>query len=231
MLNLILKIIVPPEEPFMRLWIKIPVLTLLVSVLGFAQKDATTRSLSGLKALEVLIEKLDPDIERDGLSREQLRTDIELRLRRAGIRLADDTPFEGVSVLDPYQEFRDKVSSLVAQSQSFDAQEKEKLIGTLVHLTFGTRKQIATLYLNVNTIKEDGRRFQVYSVELAVHQDALLDRDKDRFVPNAVTWERAPLGFVGARINAPQHIRQVVADLVDQFINDYLSVNPPGASK
>jgi len=48
---------------------------------NFGEKD----SLTGIKAISVVIEKLDSDAEAAGLSGEQLQTDVELRLRKAGI--------------------------------------------------------------------------------------------------------------------------------------------------
>ena len=44
-------------------------------------------SLRGLKGVEVLIELVSKDIENDGLTRMQLQTDVELRLRKAGVRV------------------------------------------------------------------------------------------------------------------------------------------------
>jgi hypothetical protein len=43
-------------------------------------------TLKGIAAIVVLVESLKPDAERDGLSRDQLQTDVELRLRKAGIK-------------------------------------------------------------------------------------------------------------------------------------------------
>lgn len=45
-------------------------------------------SLRGLKGIYVLIENLPPDIEeKGGLTKDQIRTDIELKLRLAGIKV------------------------------------------------------------------------------------------------------------------------------------------------
>jgi hypothetical protein len=215
MLNLISKIHCP-EEPFMRLWIKIPVLTFLLPLLASAEKSVDTKLLSGLKAVEILIESLNPDTERDGLSSEQLRTDVELRLRRAGINLLDDLPLPGDMKTAP------------------DVQNKEawdKWVSTELAKS-SDRLQYALLYLNLSLLKDrDALGLTVFNVMLQVRQEAALRRNREMYVPHAVTWERAQLGFFGARFNAQQYLRQVVADLVDQFINDYLSVNPPGASR
>ncbi|OFV80454.1 MAG: hypothetical protein A2Y78_03875 [Acidobacteria bacterium RBG_13_68_16] len=44
-------------------------------------------SLKGITSLQALIEPVQPDAERDGLPTSQLEADIELRLRRAGIKV------------------------------------------------------------------------------------------------------------------------------------------------
>lgn len=45
------------------------------------------RVLVGLKGVGVLVENIRPDAERLGLTRDQITTDVELRLRKAGIRV------------------------------------------------------------------------------------------------------------------------------------------------
>ena len=43
--------------------------------------------LRGLQGCEVVVENLRPEIERGGLTREQLQTDMELKFRMAGIKV------------------------------------------------------------------------------------------------------------------------------------------------
>ena len=55
------------------------------------------KALVGLKGVEVLVEGMQPEAERLGLTRAQIQTDVELRLRKAGIRVLtekerDETP-------------------------------------------------------------------------------------------------------------------------------------------
>jgi hypothetical protein len=68
-------------------WLALLVLVLLllpnVSQAGKRQQEA----LRGLKSLIVLVEEINPEAERLGLSRTQLKTDVELRLRKAGIKV------------------------------------------------------------------------------------------------------------------------------------------------
>jgi hypothetical protein len=51
-----------------------------------------------------------------------------------------------------------------------------------------------------------------------------LDRDPSIKIFAATTWDVAELGTVG-RVNL-RSIRERIKDLVDMFINAYLSVNP-----
>jgi len=57
---------------------------LCITSVGMAQ-SAAIKSLSGLKGVEVLIEDLSSDTKREGFTKGQLQTQVELRLRRSGI--------------------------------------------------------------------------------------------------------------------------------------------------
>ena len=53
---------------------------------GSATDNIWTSSLQGLKEVYVEVEPLDPAIEKAGLTRKQLQTDVELELKKAGIK-------------------------------------------------------------------------------------------------------------------------------------------------
>jgi hypothetical protein len=44
-------------------------------------------TLAGLTGLDVIVDDMNPNAERDGLAKSALQTDVELRLRHAGIRV------------------------------------------------------------------------------------------------------------------------------------------------
>jgi hypothetical protein len=69
-----------------RAWLPI-VLLLALSSQGFAQDTRDTDGLRGLAGVAVRVTGLKQEVERDGLSKAQLQTDVELRLRKAGIRV------------------------------------------------------------------------------------------------------------------------------------------------
>lgn len=57
---------------------------------GQTAQEVTRKPLVGLKSFRVIIEDLDRDAISDGLTLQQLRTDAELRLRKAGITVKDE---------------------------------------------------------------------------------------------------------------------------------------------
>jgi hypothetical protein len=63
------------------------VLALYWPTVGFSFTADKRDTLRGLREISVLIEYLPDDLEREGLNREQLRRDIEVRLRQAGLHV------------------------------------------------------------------------------------------------------------------------------------------------
>ena len=49
--------------------------------------ETNRHSLRGLTGVGVQVEELDPEASRDGLTKKAIQADVELRLRRAGIRV------------------------------------------------------------------------------------------------------------------------------------------------
>ena len=59
-------------------------------------------TLKGLKAVNLTVERIDPEAEKDGLTKSQLQTDVESRLRQAGIsvdHLSDEYLYVDVNTL------------------------------------------------------------------------------------------------------------------------------------
>jgi hypothetical protein len=143
--------------------------------------DETARStLKGLRVLKVVVENLPEYAERDGLVRDTVQTDVELKLRQAGITVSSDA---------------------------------------------SVRSQ-ATVYVNVNPLKLSGPSsgLYAYSVSLELTQPVRLIRDPGVWAV-ASTWKaRGSVGTVGG--GNLSRIRDSVRDATDEFINDYLAVNP-----
>jgi len=54
---------------------------------GSAQTSRNVEALRGLKGVGVMVEDINPDVEQYGLTKSQAQTDVELRLRKAGIKV------------------------------------------------------------------------------------------------------------------------------------------------
>ncbi len=77
------------SSPRARLTFALLTLLLLgLPVLAWPGDDPFDRAtLKGITTIRVVVDNLDPEAERDGLTKDQLQTDVELRLRKAGIRV------------------------------------------------------------------------------------------------------------------------------------------------
>ncbi len=53
----------------------------------FSQYDSNFIHLRGFDSLLALVERLDPDLEQAGLTRQQIQTDVEIKLRKAGFKV------------------------------------------------------------------------------------------------------------------------------------------------
>jgi hypothetical protein len=146
--------------------------------------DATRATLRSVQGLSVFVETFGPDMQQGGLSKQQLTTDTELRLRQAGIPVLPQANVPGVP-------------------------------------------GAAFLYLDLNIIRVGEFPIVAYSVSVSVHQAAFLASDSSSAL--VATWDVRAVGNAGfQRLSS---IRSNVQDLVDQFINAYLSVHPrPAAS-
>lgn len=138
-----------------------------------ADGEENRQSLMGIKGVKVLVEDSEsPDAIADGLTQDQLQTDVELRLRKAGVTIVKD-------VGAPY------------------------------------------LYVAINPIK-DSTGLYAYSCAVELHQKAVISNGMKLYT---ATRSVSTAGMVG-RLNMSKYIREVVGDMVDKFLNAYLSANP-----
>jgi len=83
------------------MWVGISTLVLwgVIIISGtFAQaEEQRVASLRSLTGVAVTVEAMDPEAERDGLTSTQLQTDVELRLRNAGIQILPDVKNQDAS--------------------------------------------------------------------------------------------------------------------------------------
>jgi hypothetical protein len=74
----------------MRDWVVKAVVAMVVLLLLPGVSHALTlsqKALVGLRGVEVIVENMQPEADRRGLNRNQIQTDVELRLRKAGVRV------------------------------------------------------------------------------------------------------------------------------------------------
>lgn len=72
----------------------------------FSQYPSQVKTLAGFDTLKVVVEDLTPQMEQAGLTVEQIQTDVEIKLRKAGFKVKDKD-----AVFDPYIYLYTKVSS------------------------------------------------------------------------------------------------------------------------
>lgn len=138
-------------------------------------------SLTGLKEISVAVEDLSNFATEEGLSEQQLKTDAELKLRLAGIKVVP---------LD----------------------ERLKIPGAPV------------LYININVNKFDEPDYYAINIAVSLVQEVTLTREPS-IKQLASTWNIN--GLTGASLHGmPNHVRNTLKKVLDQFLNAYLAVNP-----
>ena len=71
--------------------IVLTVALLILAVPAWGQDGAAQRAtLKGITIVEVVVEAMDPNAERDGLTHSELQTEVEARLRQAGITVGSN---------------------------------------------------------------------------------------------------------------------------------------------
>ena len=139
------------------------------------------KGLKGLGGVRVQIDKLPSVATQDGLYEDQLKTDVELRLRKVGIRVLS---------------------------------EEERL------------KEPGKPYLSVTTlVAKNETGVYAVSVHAEILQYVLLDRDRLLGVTAGSTWSHGVVINVVAN-KMPTAVRSYLGDIVDVFINDFLTANP-----
>jgi hypothetical protein len=130
-------------------------------------------TLKGITEVAVVVEDPGADAIKDGLTIDQLQTDVELRLRKAGIKVSKE--------VSPY------------------------------------------LYVNAHLLKSTTYPgLYAYHCEVSFQQRVTVMANG--VVAYAATWSTGGIGIVGQA--DMKTVRDDVGDLVDSFLNAYLSVNP-----
>ena len=139
------------------------------------------RSLVSVKSIYVLVEGLKENTKSGGLTEEQLKTDIELKLQLAGI----------------------KVNSREESLASKDG---------------------AHIYVNINTFGDKGSPFIMYNASVVFTQRVTVLRSPFTTV-FGTTWSKGAVG-IRSKSKFPETAQKAVKELMDLFLNDYLTANP-----
>ncbi len=147
-------------------------------VLGF-DDEWSRETLRGIKGVRVVVGPIRPEIEKTGLTRSQIQTNVELKLRMAG-----------VSVWSP----------------KYPVKRHEQY-------------EWGQLYVFADILRIWSGAY-VYVLQLEVTQFTHLARNKK--IAMAATWSKGTYGID----EDLDKVRSTAKDLVDSFINAWLSVNP-----
>ena len=106
--------------------------SVLSPLVGQGHDEASRATLVGLTGVYVLVENIPDEAQRDGLDTTQIRTDVELKLRQAGITVL--TQQEGLSTAAaPYLYVNVQVLKNPAKFYAFSADVELRQRVTLVH--------------------------------------------------------------------------------------------------
>lgn len=141
--------------------------------------ELTRGSLRDINTVLVLVEDFSNGAKVLSLSKDSIQTDVELKLRLAGMHVA---------TLEEWSE----VPSKDVPGQTG---------------------------LDVSVILTDDAKAAF--IEVSLYQNVVLSRN-GQVVLGATTWRKGIL----RTIPTAQVIRDIVKDIVDQFLNDWLAVNP-----
>ena len=156
------------------------VIVMILLFSSAAQASMGKESLKGLKGVMVDVEEIASNIEKDGLKRNSIQTDVKKKLRKAGIKV-------------------------------LTKKEKQKTPG------------MPWLYVSISSGKISPRLY-AYTMRLELIQSVALVRNT-RILCNASTWKSSEKIGAVDETNV-KSLRYSLLDLVDEFIFDYLFVNP-----
>ena len=138
--------------------------------------DGSRETLKGLKTLAVRVAINNEVLP---ITEKNIRTDVELKLRREGITIVD---FETLNHVDD-----------------------------------------ALLYVEIYIVKSEYLLYG-FSIKTEVYQNVTIPRLDNNDNYFASTWSMIFTGLAGE--NNTVFIRDTIKDIIDQFLNAYLSVNP-----
>ena len=184
---------------------------------SFNTKDV----LTGVEGVEVVVENLPAVVEKYGLRKQDLQTDIEQQLRQRRIVVikepqANSPPKENV-------EQAQEPNEILMQMASTESDESFLLDVRAYLQQRQPRSAAAILDVSINAVAEPTVGFASYSIHVQFVQTVVLLRPEPRR-SLAATWQTATVGYVS--LGEFKDLGTRVQDAVNEFINDYIEANP-----
>lgn len=88
-----------------------------------------------------------------------------------------------------------------------------------------SKGRIPYLYIRVHPLKLRHDRGYAYNVSVELKQSVNLVRASSFISHTATTWDRSAIA-VGPTATMTKHVREILENLLDEFLNIYLAVNP-----
>ncbi len=181
------------------------VLAAVLSIFPSPSHGDTRDTLIHMNPAQVLVESLSKEFEEIGLSEKRIRTDVELKLRLAGLRVSDDADcYLYVNVTNV------KTDNLFAYSISIEARQQALLRAeAFLNLKWAEDRKAAMLFWQ-DFGEGEGQLDTEFLFNLS-------------FSEVVTTWRRGVTGVIGVSKNPRKTIRDAVKDLTDEFLNEYLA--------
>jgi hypothetical protein len=183
--------------------------------------------LRGIFSIQVIVESMNPEIEKYGLTDQLLQTDTELHLRTHGIKVAANMQCQDEKVFE--QNAAHNILRLwecgnEAKSDEDFLQSAIEWVRRNHFETYQFSGQLPTLYINVNTVIHEERRIAAFEISVELQEGAYLCRNSAP-VADAPVWKKAAIATCSTN-DLKEYTRELLKDFLDEFINDYFAANP-----
>lgn len=181
--------------------------------------------LIGVESIDVLVEEIQPIAEKYGLTKQLIKTDVELSLRSHGIRMGTDIQHQ-YKKSDEHTTIDIEKSSLLNYNQTNNSKYDNDFLQyareMIRHDLFRTSRP-TTLYINITMIVFEESQRAVFSIRVELKEEAYLCRN--------AAFCSAPIWYTSGVYACPlsrlkDFVRESLSDDVNEFINDYLAANP-----
>lgn len=178
--------------------------------------DMQIRSLVGIDTISIIVD-LDGDFETTGLTEKMVLVDAELKLRQIGINVdsfngfSEPYIFIGINVIE--------VGSHVVFSV--------EIVLRQLTLLYRDLSFVESLFNHFPFLGKDVAESDTADLELAwkEYNRLILKKYYSEKIILSGTWDQLIIGY-SILDDANNNIRDTVKDLMDIFLNDYLTANP-----